>query len=240
MPGWVFWLVTVGVALLGIFLISLATAFGFYGHQVVRELTRAFGEAFVVAAFIAATVDQYTKHGLVSDLYKYIVGHALPPEIQDKIKELTRTTIMRRNFEERFVLEHHGEGRLKLTAEGCYDIINCSNRPQEFTPRLDFEKHEEPTLEEFRCDSDDKNAQDVKKGNESLSEKQDGVLSVSLKKMNLHPEKKGFFYKASFHSNSMSLISLVLSRSSVSRWYSPLCRKMSFARSLFRSSCSCS
>jgi len=117
MPGWVFWLVTVGVAAFGIGLISLATAFGFYGHQVVRELTRAFGEAFVVAAFIAATVDQYVKHGLVSDLYKYIAGHALPVEIQDKIKDLTNTAIIRRNFEQRFVLEHHGEDKLKLTVE---------------------------------------------------------------------------------------------------------------------------
>src|SRR5260370_24961151 len=178
MPGWVFWLVTAGVALLGIFLISLATAFGFDGHPVVRELTRAFGEAFVVAAFIAATVDQYVKRGLVSDLYKYIVGHALPVEIQDEIQELTKVVIVRRNFETRFVLERHGDDRLKLTVEGFYDIVNCSNRQQGLTPHLDFEKHEDPALEEFRCDSTDKNARDVKKGNVSLTEKQDGVLSV--------------------------------------------------------------
>lgn len=198
MPGWGFWLVTVVVAVLGILLIWLATALGFGGHQVVRELTRAFGEAFVVAAFIAATVDQYVKHGLVSDLYKYIAGHALPNEIQDKIQELSRTTIIRRNFEQRYHLEHHGEGRLKLTVEGCYDILNCSNSSQEFTLRLDFEKHEQVTLEDFRCDSSDKNTQDVKKGNASFSEKQEGIESVSLKKMKFQPEKKEFSYKASF------------------------------------------
>ena len=198
MPRWVFWLVTAGVALLGIFLISLATAFGFDGHPVVHELTRSFGEAFVVAAFIAATVDQYVKHGLVSDLYKYIVGHSLPVEIQDKIQELTKVVIIRRNFETRFVLERHGDDKLKLTVEGFYEVVNCSNRPQGFTPHLDFEKHEDPTFEEFRCDSADKSAQDVKKGNLSLIEKQDGVLSVSLKKMQLEPEKRKSSYKTSF------------------------------------------
>ena len=196
MPGWVFWVVTSGVALLGVLLISSTVALNFYGHQVVRELTRASGEAFVVAAFIAATVDQYAKHGLISDLYKYIVGHGLPSEIQDKIKELARTTIIRRNFEARLALESIREDKLKLTVEGSYDLVNCSNRTQEFTPHLDFEKHEDPTLDEFRCDSADKNARDVKRGNTSLSEKQDGILSVLLKKMKLLPEKSGISYKA--------------------------------------------
>src|SRR6266849_5798811 len=85
MPTWVFWLVTVSVALVGIGLISLATVFDFYGHQVPRELTRAFGEALVVASFIASTVDQYIKRGLVSDLYKFIAGYGLPTEIQNKL-----------------------------------------------------------------------------------------------------------------------------------------------------------
>jgi len=76
--------------------------------------------------------------------------------------------------------------------------VNCSNRSRDYTPRLDFEKHEDPTLDEFRCDSANKNAQDVKRGNTSLSEKQDAVLSVSLKKMKFLPEKAGFSYKISF------------------------------------------
>ncbi len=138
MPNWVFWLVTISVTLLGIGLISLATAFDFYGHQVTRELTRAFGEAFVVAAFIASTVDQYIKHGLVSDLYKYIAGYGLPSDIQDKIEELTKTTIIRRDFAQNYLLEHHSTGRLKLTVDGTYKIVNCSNHVKEHTPRLDF------------------------------------------------------------------------------------------------------
>jgi hypothetical protein len=198
MPTWVFWLVTISVTLLGIGLISLATAFDFYGHQVTRELTRAFGEAFVVAAFIASTVDQYIKHGLVSDLYKYIAGYGLPSDIQDKIEELTKTTIIRRDFSQNYLLEHHSNGRLKLTVDGTYKIVNCSNHVKEHTPRLDFEKHEDPTLDYFRCDSADSSAVEVKKGNESLSEKQDGVLSVSLRKKKVQPEQKNISYSVSF------------------------------------------
>jgi hypothetical protein len=198
MPGWVFWLVTSGVALLGILLISLATAFGFHDHPVIRELTKGFGEAFVIAAFIAATVDQYVKRGLISDLYKYIVGYALPSEIQETIGELTKITIIRRDFEARLALEYLRQDIFRLIVEGSYNLVNCSNRPQEFTPHLDFEKHEDPTLDEFRCDSADKNAQDVKKGNTSFSEKQEGILSVSLKKMKFQPDKTGISYKASF------------------------------------------
>jgi hypothetical protein len=183
MPPWVFWLVTTVVGLLGIGLILLGTYLGFYGHPIIRELTRALGEALVVAAFIAMTVDQYIKRGLVSDLYKYIAGHGLPTVIQDKIKELTRTAIIRRDLKQNYHLEHYVGGKLKLTVEGGYSIINCSNHVKEDAPRLDFEKHEDPTLDYFRCDSPDKSAVEIKRGNGSLSEKQDGVLSVSLKKM---------------------------------------------------------
>jgi len=198
MPTWVFWLATISVALLGIGLISFATVFDFYGHQVPRELTRAFGEALVVASFIASTVDQYIKHGLVSDLYKYIAGYGLPREIQDKIGELTKTAIIRRDFAQNYLLEHHSAGKIKLTIEGSYRIANCSNRAKEHTPHLDFEKHEDPILDYFRCDSADSSAVEVKKGNESLSEKQGGVLSVSLRKKKFQPEKKNISYSVSF------------------------------------------
>lgn len=198
MPSRVFWTVTSALAIVGIGLISAAAISGFFGNQVLRELARALGEAFVVAAFIAATVDQYVKHGLVSDIFKYIVGYSLPFEIQDKIKELTRNAIIRRNLEQLYLFEHYPEGKLKLTVEGKYEIFNCSNRVVEHTPHLDFEKHEEPVLEEFRCDSTDVAAQDAKRSNANLAEKQGGVLSASLKKIKIQPQKKGFAYSVSF------------------------------------------
>lgn len=198
MPAWVFWIVTIGVALLGFGLISLAAISGFYGHQITRELTRAIGEALVVAAFIAGTVDQYIKHGLISDLYKYIVGHRLPIDIQDKIAELSKTAIIRRDFRQSYKLEHHPGGKLKLIVEGGYSIVNCSNRVKEDTPHLDFEAHENPTLDYFRCDSADRSAVDLKRGNASFTNKQDGVLSVSLKKIKFQPEDKKIAYSVSF------------------------------------------
>ena len=197
----IFWLVTIGAMVLGSTSIAATVVLHFYGHGVTRELVRAFGEALLIAGFIAVTVDQYVKGRLLwetsHDISKYLIGYNLPTEIQDQIRGLMATAIIRRDFEHRYILTRRSEDQLQLTIETGYSIFNCSNTAKDFTPRLDFEKHEGPTVLEFRCDSADRKAVDLKRGNQELVEKQDGVLSISLKKIRLQPAAKSISYRVS-------------------------------------------
>lgn len=200
MRPWVFWLVTIGAMVLGGAAIVATILSDFYCHEVARELARAFGEALLIAGFIAITVDQYVKRRLLwetsHDISKYLIGYNLPTEIQDQIRALMSTAVIRRDFEQRYILKRASENKLQLTVEARYNVLNCSNTSREFTPRLDFEKHEAPTVLEFRCDSADRKAVDRKVGNQELKE-HEGVLSVALKKIRLQPAAKGISYRVS-------------------------------------------
>jgi hypothetical protein len=196
-----FWLITVGAMVLGSAIIGVTTLSYFHGREVLRELVRPFGEAALIAGFLAVTVDQYVKERLLKessrDISKYLIGYNLPTEIQDQIHELMGTAIIRRNFEQRYTLERHSVNKLKLTVNAEYRLINCSGTQKEFIPRLEFEKHEDPTVLQFRCDSADRKAVDLKSGDQGLVEKESGVLSIALKKIKLQPQKSGLSYRVS-------------------------------------------
>jgi hypothetical protein len=66
------------------------------------ELYKSIGHAFVVAALLASTVDLYFKkvffkEGL-DDISKFLLGYALPPEIQNRIRTLMSMELVRRNY----------------------------------------------------------------------------------------------------------------------------------------------
>jgi hypothetical protein len=195
----IFWMVAIGAMVLGIAAIMATVRSHFYGHEVTREFVRAIGEAMFIAGFLAVTVDRYVKWYLLrevtQDISKYLIGYNLPTEIQGRIGELMATAIIRREFEQHYILERDESGTMRLTTEFRYTLMNCANSAREFTPRIDFEKHEAPTVMEFRCDSSDKKAVDCKTpGNVELTEKQDGILSIALKRINVQP---GVFYHVS-------------------------------------------
>src|SRR5437870_4022226 len=106
MHRWLFWLIVFGAMILGSAAIVASVSL-FRGQEVKRELLRGFGEALLIAGFIAATVDQYVKRRLLwetsHDISKYLIGYNLPPEIQDQIRELMGTAIIRQGFEQRYV-----------------------------------------------------------------------------------------------------------------------------------------
>lgn len=195
MRRWGFAAIMACAMLLGIAAIVVSVMSRFWGHEVTRETVRDLGEALVIGSFIAVTVDQYVKRKLLwetsHDIAKYLIGYNLPKEIQDAIRDLMATAVIRRDFNQHYTLEHNTEGKLKLTISTKYKVLNCSNTVREFTPRLEFEKHQAPTILEFRCDSADRRAVDIKRGNQDLGEKQDGVLSIALKKIKLQPAING-------------------------------------------------
>jgi len=187
----------VGVALAGgIALTVLTVCSHFYGHEVTREVVRALGEALLIAAFIAATVDRYAKDRILreitKDVSKYLIGYNLPPKVQDRIKELMGTAIIRRDYRHTYIFERTDGNSLKMTIRGEYTIENCTNSDQPYTPRLDFEPHEQPVLIEFRCDSADQNAFD------RIGQQDAGKFNFSLKPLAVRPVSSGMTYKVSW------------------------------------------
>jgi hypothetical protein len=196
-----FGVITVGAIVLGVVGIGATVLSNFHEYEVTRELVRALGEALLIAGFIAVTVDQYVKKRLLwetsHDIAKYLIGYNLPPEVQDQIHLLMGTALVRRDFRHTYMFEEV-DGRIKLTVRGEYKIENCSNTDQPYTPHLDFEKHEEAVLIEFRCDSADENARDLKGPEAQESDGQKPIVNFSLKEIKVQPVRRGITYNVSY------------------------------------------
>src|SRR6266702_5683670 len=97
-----FWGSLVVIALLG-----LAALIGAHYMPLLWALPRALaisiGEALFVAAILGFTVDKYIKEFLVreasKDIFKYLVGYKLPEGIQNRLRDLMGTSLIRRNYQ---------------------------------------------------------------------------------------------------------------------------------------------
>ncbi len=61
----IFWAIVIAATLLGSLAITATIVWQWPNSEIKRELVRAFGDALLIAGFIAATVDQYVKRRLL-------------------------------------------------------------------------------------------------------------------------------------------------------------------------------
>jgi hypothetical protein len=124
------------------------------------DVSRELGHALIIAGLLAGTVDFYVKkhlvHAIQRDTAHYLVGWNLPETVQNKIRDLIRTPLIRRNM----VVEI--ELTPSLAAAGpkfnvryniSYDVVNVSSEPQGFQPYVESEEHNIPTGIQIQCTS---------------------------------------------------------------------------------------
>src|SRR5690349_1760992 len=92
---------------IGIFLGGVAIAWTTHylpqQYEIRRSVLLSIGESLMVASILAVTVDLYIKKGLVrtvtKNLFQYLVGYKLPEPIQNRLRDLMGTSIIRRNYQ---------------------------------------------------------------------------------------------------------------------------------------------
>lgn len=162
-----------------------------------RSILDSLGHALIVASLLAATVDVYMKRRLLKeaslDISKYLIGYALPEEIQDKIKEAMRIDLVRRDLTVRYTLSPVSEepDKLLATVVYAYQVENVSNHEVDYQPRMDFATHLKPRTLDMRVDSQaDDRADDMGK-DLSPDEKTSPQVSVySLRPFKVRPKSK--------------------------------------------------
>jgi hypothetical protein len=142
-------LASAGVALL---LVHLPYINADFGHSL--------GHAFIIAAILAVSVDQYIKERVLRevtlDVSKYLVGYRLPEEVQDRIRELMQSRWIRRKFEVRVGFsEVAGGKKLRGDLHISEEVQNITSEYLEYQDKIEFEKHEPCTLLELQCDTED-------------------------------------------------------------------------------------
>ena len=103
-----------------------------------RALTISIGEALFVAAILGFTVDKYIKEFLVreasKDLFKYLVGYKLPEGIQNRLRDLMGTSLIRRNYQVTYTLTTISNDYMLLDFKYSFLVENVSTGEIPYTP----------------------------------------------------------------------------------------------------------
>lgn len=127
-----FWGLAVSVLVLGVALIVVRPQEG---------ARRSLGDALIIAAVLAITVDKYLKRRLVRELahnvFHFLIGYDLPPEARDRIREIvTKSTLIRRDSELNYRIEvvpgDPEKVRVQLTSTFSLDNITSEELTYRF------------------------------------------------------------------------------------------------------------
>jgi hypothetical protein len=121
----------------------LPEKFEFFISEPAVALAHGLGDAFVIAAILALSVDSYLKRHLAKELAEevidrsstYLMSFGLPRKIQDDVNHLCRLDFFYSNFQVEYTFESHSglPNHLEMTTRVAFDVINMRDAPQPFT-----------------------------------------------------------------------------------------------------------
>jgi hypothetical protein len=119
-------------------------------------LREKFGDAFLIAAVLAAIVDRYLKLHLLKEVQRdalsFAAGHMLPDSIKYRIADLIKVPYARKNFEMRLELVSISAGEVKLILYTSYDVVNFTNQRQDYEVQSSIEKGYGPLLRDAQLE----------------------------------------------------------------------------------------
>lgn len=127
---------------------------------------RGLSDALMIAGILAFAVDPLVKskahRAATRDIFHHILGFNLPPKIKDRLLDIVKgTTLYRENTTIHCVLSEIGEF-LQFDIEMEYEIVNPTQRTEQFSPALQFEKGEHAVLKKIICFNDPGYGKDAK------------------------------------------------------------------------------
>jgi hypothetical protein len=111
----------------------------------VDETRVLLAHALIVAGLIGGTVDTLLKAALIRDVGSLFVGWALPQEIRNYIREISQTSIVRRNYQIHYVLRQLGPDVVVQITHDC-DVYNYSTGLRKYAPALAVDLMENPDI----------------------------------------------------------------------------------------------
>ncbi len=154
-----FWPIVIGALVIGAFGIFASLRWYFSDQEIVRS----FGETLFISGFLSITVDRYVKwkmlHEVSRDVSKFLIGWQLPKEMQDRIGQLMKTDLVRRNLDIHYRMVRTEEiGRVVLRVRFSFDLVNLTDHKVDYQQYVAFEKHDNPQIQKLECDSSDERA----------------------------------------------------------------------------------
>lgn len=123
------WAILTIVAVLGVLLLWLP---GYYKWQWDDGISRGLGEALLIGAVLAFTIDRWFRQDFAKDVFYAAVGAVLRPEFADEMRWITDFKWLAIKSLCQIEIEDLGEGIVKFTQTINREIENISTESQEF------------------------------------------------------------------------------------------------------------
>ena len=168
-----------------------------YSHD---GFIHSLGDALIIAGILSWTVDYNVKKHLirdaVRDIDKYLLGYALPSDLQDKVREIREARIVRRHFVCEFTISPiQNEKQIMLESIITFQAQNITNREQPYTAELALEKRNSPEIAFMSCMSNDAQAKYHLKGSDLLNraDSDSPLIDVQAQTLWLLPQSQSRF-----------------------------------------------
>ena len=115
-------------------------------HSTIHVLS----DALIVASILGLTVDTFLKYDLMRDVGSIFIGWALPDEIRNYIREISQTSLVRRNYRAAYVVTKVND-RVVVNATAEWELYNYSSGTRTYRPHMAINNNEEPSLDAIQC-----------------------------------------------------------------------------------------
>lgn len=122
-----------------------------YPHTHWTELLDHLAGAFIVAAVLGFTVDEYLKRQLIRDVGAIFIGWALPQEVRQRIRKVSETAVVIQDYDAKVKLTIEGE-EVILDLEIAWNVFNYSTGKHRYQSACAHDLHEKPVNEATRCE----------------------------------------------------------------------------------------
>lgn len=147
-----FWGLSIGLGLV----IVGGLGFCLSGEHSTSAALHSLFEAIAIAGVLTVAVDPFLKKRLVKeaslDIFHHLLGFGLPPEIQERLKEIVlNTKVYRKGMEITCTFGVPQNGRIVLHFEYKFFVVNPAHKKAEFHQVLKFFKQENPNVTSVQC-----------------------------------------------------------------------------------------
>lgn len=124
-----------------------------------HETARSLADAFIIVGVIGLSLELSAANFLIAKVGDALVGKlagsTLPPELQGKIQEIVRTSIVRESYVKVYNLSLKDQ-KMVIEATISFDVRNYSEKTEEYVPQMEEEEFFHPEFLRLEYTTNDK------------------------------------------------------------------------------------
>jgi hypothetical protein len=108
-------------------------------------------DALIVAGISGFTVDASLHRALIRDVWHVLLGHALPDEIRNYLRNIAETSLVRRNWRAEFRFQKDGD-KLVVDVTESWELFNYGSGSRPYKSHMAVNLIDNPSPDRLQCE----------------------------------------------------------------------------------------